>query len=584
MFITLDSVPDQSRYDVVVIGAGAAGMSAALFAAIENSKVLLVEHTEYVGGTSALSAATIWIPNSQHAPSVTSDDSVEKATVFLNGVVGNRSPAKLRDAFLHSGPQAVAVLEANSDVKLWPYATHPDYEQEFEGATLRGRALKPVPFDGRALGTDLHRIRPPIPEFTLFGGMMVDRTDINHLLNLRRSLKSLVHASKILGRYGIDRLSGPRGSRLAMGNALIGRLLLSLKQRGVDILTQTSVREFIVNDGKVEGVVLEGNGVVRRVNSTSGVVLAAGGYSGHKTRRAEMLHQPMPDFSPTAPGSTGEMQDLALALGARFGEGNEDNAFWAPVSVRKRADGTTAVFPHFVMDRSKPGTVCVNQQGRRFVNESTSYHRFGRAMFESNRTVPTIPCFLVTDAVGLKKYGLGMVRMGTRDVSPFLADGYLIQGDTVAELAAKLNVPALALEQTVAAMNAYAKTGVDPEFGRGTTAYHRVNGDASFVGPNPTLGPIATPPYYAMRLYPGDIGAAAGLVIDEWSRVLREGHEPIEGLYACGNEANSIMGGTYPGPGITLGPGITFAWRAIRHALHGPESLTQNAANEIGAF
>jgi succinate dehydrogenase/fumarate reductase flavoprotein subunit len=569
MFIALDTVPDQTQYDIVVIGAGAAGMSAALFAAIENKKVLLVEHTEYVGGTSALSAATIWIPNSHHTPAVSNDDSLNKVTTFLDGVVGNRSPAKLRAAFLESGPQAIAALEANSDLKLRPHATHPDYEQQYEGATLRGRSLEPIPFDGRALGADLHRIRPPIPEFTILGGMMVDRTDINHLLNLRRSLKSFVHASKILGRYGVDRLSGPRGSRLAMGNALIGRLLLSLKKRGVDMLTQTSVQEFIVRDGKVRGVVLESHGVTRRVESTSGVVLAAGGFSRHETRRAEMLHQPMPDFSPTAPGSTGKMQDLALALGARFGEGNEDNAFWTPVSVRKRADGSTAVFPHFVLDRSKPGTVCVNQQGRRFVNEATSYHQFGRAMFESHRTAPAIPCFIITDAVALQKYGLGMVRMATRDVSRFLADGYLVEGNTVAELAAKLKIPAPTLEQTIAAMNAYAGTGIDPEFGRGTTAYHRFHGDASFDGPNPTLGPIATPPYYAVRLYPGDIGAATGLVIDEWARVLKEGNEPIDGLYACGNEANSIMGGTYPGPGITLGPGMAFAYRAIRHALHG---------------
>jgi succinate dehydrogenase/fumarate reductase flavoprotein subunit len=569
MFIALDTVPDQSRYDIVVIGAGAAGMSAALFAAIENRKVLLVEHTEYVGGTSALSAATIWIPNSHHTPAVSNDDSPEKVTTFLDGVVGNRSPAKLRVAFLESGPEAMATLEANTDVKLRPHATHPDYEQQYEGATLRGRALEPIPFDGRALGADLHRIRPPIPEFTILGGMMVDRTDINHLLNLRRSLKSFVHAGKILGRYGVDRLSGRRGSRLAMGNALIGRLLLSLKKRNVDMLTQTSVREFIVRDGKVEGVVLESHGVTRHVESACGVVLAAGGFSRHKTRRAEMLHQPTPDFSPTAPGSTGKMQDLAVALGARFGEGNEDNAFWTPVSVRKRADGTTAVFPHFVLDRSKPGTVCVNQQGRRFVNEATSYHQFGRAMFESHRTAPTIPCFIITDATGLQKYGLGMVRMATRDIRRFLADGYLVEGNTITELAAKLKMPAPALEQTIAAMNAYASTGVDPEFGRGTTAYHRFHGDASFDGPNPTLGPIATPPFYAVQLYPGDIGAATGLVIDEWARVLKEGNEPIKGLYACGNEANSIMGGTYPGPGITLGPGMTFAYRAIRHALQG---------------
>jgi succinate dehydrogenase/fumarate reductase flavoprotein subunit len=218
------------------------------------------------------------------------------------------------------------------------------------------------------------------------------------------------------------------------------------------------------------------------------------------------------------------------------------------------------------MDRSKPGTVCVDQTGRRFVNESTSYHLFGRAMFEHNKQVPCIPCFIITDAAGLKKYGLGMVRMGTRNLAPYLADGYLVEGATVAELAGRIGVPAANLESTIAAMNRYAADGSDTEFGRGTTPYHRANGDAS-VGPNPTLGPIARAPYYAVRLYPGDIGAATGLVINEWAQVTRADNSPIAGLYACGNEANSIMGGTYPGPGITIGPAITFAYRAIRHAL-----------------
>jgi hypothetical protein len=260
------------------------------------------------------------------------------------------------------------------------------------------------------------------------------------------------------------------------------------------------------------------------------------------------------------------VQDIALRLGARFGEGNLDNAFWAPVSIRKRADGSIASFPHFVMDRSKPGTVCVDQTGRRFVNESCSYHLFARAMFEHDRTVPCIPCFIITDAMGMRRYGLGMVRMGSRNLSPYLADGYLAQATTIAELAGKIGVPAANLETTIVAMNACAASGLDLEFGRGSTAYHRANGDPS-VGPNPTLGPISTPPYYAVRLYPGDIGAATGLVINEWAQVTRDDGSPIGGLYACGNEANSVMGGTYPGPGITIGPAITFAYRAVRHAL-----------------
>ena len=566
MFRTIDSIAERARYDLVVIGAGAGGMSAALFAAIRNRKVLLVESTEYVGGTSALSAATIWIPNSHHAAAVDQNDSRENASHFLNAAVGNRSPAALREAFLDSGPEAIATLEACSDVKLRPYATHPDYEQQHEGATMRGRALEPVPFDGRLLGRDLQRIRPPIPEFTIFGGMMVGRDDINHLLNVRTSWRSFAHAAKIVARYGVDRLSGPRGSRLVMGNALIGRLLLSLRKHGADILTKTTVKDFVMQNGSVTGVVLASNGVTQRVLASKGVVLAAGGYNRHSTGPNGPPRQG-PIHSPSAPGHTGAIQDLAIKLGARLGEGNLDSTYWAPVSIRRRPDGSTAVFPHFTMDRSKPGTVCVDQSGQRFVNESCSYHLFARAMFEHDRTRPCIPCFIITDITGLRKYGLGMVRMGTRNLAPHLADGYLIEGATVAELAGKINVNAAALTRTVANMNAYAKSGIDPEFGRGTTPYHRVNGDAS-VGPNPTLGPVSTAPFYAVRLYPGDIGAATGLVINEWAQVTKADEEPIAGLYACGNEANSIMGGVYPGPGITIGPAITFAYRAVRHALN----------------
>ncbi len=566
MFVTLDQIPEGATYDVIIVGSGAAGMAAAVFAAIAGHKPLVIERTEYVGGTSALSAATTWAPNSQHAEAVAGDDGFENAKRFLDGAVGNHSSAALREAFLRSAPEAIATLESKTDVHFRPYATHPDYEQQHEGATMRGRTLEPVPFDGRQLGDGLNYIRPPHPEFSVFGGMMIDRTDINHMLGIRKSAKSFAHALKIMGHYGMDRLAGRRGSRLVMGNALIGRMLFTLQKRGATIATKTSAKSFLTDADDVTGLVLESEGVRRVVHARHAVVLAAGGFN-RGARRAEMLPQPTPDHSPAAPGHTGEMQDLALQLGARFGESNVDNAFWAPVSVRKRKDGTTAVFPHFVMDRSKPGTVCVNQAGARFTNESSSYHLFGRAMFEANKVSPCIPCYLVTDAEGLKKYGLGMVRLTDRDYAPVIADGYLVEGGTLAELAAKLNIPAGALERTVADMNRYAKTGIDPQFGRGTTDYHRINGDATSPGPNPTLGPIATAPFYAVRLYPGDIGAATGLVTDEWARVLTADNSPIGRLYACGNEANSIMGGVYPGPGITIGPAIVFAYRAIRDAL-----------------
>ena len=296
------------------------------------------------------------------------------------------------------------------------------------------------------------------------------------------------------------------------------------------------------------------------------VILAGGGFTRNLARRQEMLSQPVPAHSPAAPGATGELQELALNLGAHFGEGNLDNAFWSPVSVRQRADGSTAVFPHFILDRSKPGTLCVNKSGKRFVNESADYHLFARAMFEANKRSPSIPAYLIADATALKKYGLGMVRPGGRGLKPFLADGYLTQGATLRELAEKLGLDAGNFERTVAAMNAYAKTGIDPEFARGTTPYHHAAGDPA-VKPNPNLGPIATPPFYAVKLMPGDIGAANGLVTSEDAQVLGFNDLPIGRLYACGNDMQSAMGGTYPGPGITLGPAITFAYRAVRHAL-----------------
>ncbi|MDK9696534.1 MAG: FAD-dependent oxidoreductase [Siculibacillus sp.] len=567
MIVALEALSPDAAYDLVVVGSGAAGLAAALFAALEGGRVLIVERTEFVGGTTALSAGTTWVPGTRHAATVAAEDDRATASRFLDGVVGDHAPRPLREAFLDAGPAAIERLERETLVHFRPYATHPDYEQQVEGATLRGRALEPLPFDGRRLGPLLHRIRPPIPEFTLFGGMMVDRTDVGHLLKIGRSLRSTAHAAAILARYGLDRSRGPRGTRLVMGNALVGRFLASLATRRVDLLVETEVDRLETGATGIEALVLRRGDTTRKVATRLGVVDAAGGFNRHPTRRAELLPAPVPDWSPAAPGHTGAMQDLALGLGARFSTAQAQPAFWAPVSLRRRGDGTMAVFPHFVLDRSKPGTVCVDGGGRRFVDEAISYHRFGEAMFAGHAIRPTIPCLIVTDATGLRRYGLGQVRMGTRDLSGPIADGYLIEGASLAELAAKAGVPAEALAASVAEINAAAASGVDPALGRGATAYERHNGDSAHPGPNPTLGEIVTPPFYAVRLHVGDIGAAAGLVIDASARVLDGDDRPIPGLWACGNEAASIMGGTYPGPGITIGPAIVFAHLAVADAF-----------------
>jgi succinate dehydrogenase/fumarate reductase flavoprotein subunit len=259
------------------------------------------------------------------------------------------------------------------------------------------------------------------------------------------------------------------------------------------------------------------------------------------------------------------LHDLLLKAGARYGTDHRDTAFWSPVSVR--ADGSTAVFPHFIFDRGRPGTITVNSQGRRFVNEALSYHPFTQAMFEANETAPSIPAFLITDEDGLRKYGLGMVRPSRFGRAGFLKDGYLVSAPTLAELAGRLEIDPAALTETVARFNGFAASGIDPDFGRGGTDYQRITaGDLSHK-PNPCLGPIARAPFYAVRLYPGDIGAATGLVTDEDARVLRDDGSAVGRLYACGNDMNSVMGGNYPGPGITIGPGLVFSYIAVRHIV-----------------
>lgn len=557
--------------DIVVIGAGGAGMAAALFAAIDGASVLLVEHTEVVGGTTALSAGTTWIPGTHHAASVNPADTLEAAAQYLTNAIGDRSPTALRQAFLDKGCEAIATLESKTDVKFRPYPKHPDYISDLEGSTLCGRALEPLPFDGSLLGEHFKLIRPPIPEFTVLGGMMVDRTDINHLLAMTKSWDSFKHSVRIVLRHAFDRLRFSRGTRLVMGNALVARLLYSLSKReNVSLALNTFVEKL----SGTEVTLKQGSGndaICRMIKVNGGVILASGGFNRHATLRGEMLGKADPAWCPAAAGHTGAAQDMARGLGAQYGTvqpaANATNAFWAPVSLRKRADGSTAAFPHFVMDRAKPGMLTVNSAGKRFVNESTSYHLFALAMQQAN----AVPAFLICDAAALTRYGLGMVRpnakAGDRALQSFLDDGYLTQATTLAELAQKLDIAAEALQATVTRFNGFVASGADLDFQRGTTAYQQNIGDTAWTGKNPNLGALEQAPFYAVRLYPGDIGASTGLETDAKARVLREDGLPIQGLYAVGNDMHSIMGGVYTAPGITIGPGIVFGYIAAKHAL-----------------
>lgn len=568
----LERLPDGDTFDLIVIGSGGAGFSAALNAAIDGARVLLIERTAYVGGTTALSAATSWIPGTRKGLAVNPDDTPERVATFLNHAVGERSSAAMRQVFIDNGPKAVAKLEDHTAVQFQVRQLHPDYLSELEGSALRGRAIEPHPFDGKLLGPNLPLVRPPIPEFTVLGGMMVDRDDIFHLLRITQTWVSLQYCLRILSRHYADRIFQTRSTRLVMGNAMIARLLYSYVQRKGELITNAEVKQLIKAEGRVSGVKVrqtnsDGTVVERTLHARAGVVLASGGFNRHGARRAALLPGAQEKWCPAGPGHTGIAQQLALDVGAHFGPQGVSHAFWAPVSVRQRQDGSTAAFPHFVMDRGKPGMITVDSQGQRYVNESTSYHLFGIAMQERHVTVPAVPSWLVCDAAALKRYGLGMIRPGGKGLEPYLADGYLKQGDTVETLAQHIGIPPKGLRETIDRFNGFADKGVDEDFQRGTTDYQRANGDASWPGPNPCLGALRQGPFYAIALYPGDIGASTGLETNADAQVLDVHGEPIAGLYACGNDMQSIMGGVYPAPGITIGPGITFGYLAARHAL-----------------
>ena len=562
--VGLSDIPDGQSFDVIVVGAGAAGMSAALFAAISGLKPLLVEHSDRVGGTSAYSAGSAWIPNTRHAVLVDADDSLEKAALYLRHSVGNESPESMRMAFLSSGPDAVAALEQKSQVQFRARRLHPDYNSNLPGSTLKGRVLEAAPFDGRALGSMFGLVREPIPEFTVLGGMMVNQEDVLNFLSAGRSWRAFRHSAELLVRHAADRLSHPRGTRLMMGNALAARLLISLRDRNVPVLLKATVTAIDGENGSPSSVTVVQDGVTRRFSCRGGIISATGGFNRHPQLRSRLLRRPVAEYCPGAPGHTGELHQLLFGLGARYGDDGRDSAFWAPVSVRKRSNGEDAVFPHFIFDRGRPGTITVNQSGQRFVNEALSYHPFAQAMFEADAKSPSIPAYLIADETALRKYGLGMVRPGRMGRAPFLKDGYLTQAESLAELATKLGIDQPNLVATVARFNQFAKAGVDQDFGRGSTDYQRITAGDMNHAPNPCLGALETPPFYAVRLFPGDIGAATGFVTDESACVLRQDGSRIEKLYACGNDMHSVMGGNYPGPGITLGPAIVFAYIAVR--------------------
>ena len=569
-------------YDVIILGSGAAGLAAAVTASSRGLKVLLVEKAAAFGGTSAISGGAVWLHDTDQARAAGHHLPAEQMRSYLKQVIGKGYKPELIEAFIEQGREALRYLQTHSELKYSLRPLSPDYYPDLPGGTQTGRALEIDEYDGRRLGEHFKDLQRPPDGMLLFGGMMVNRVDIQHFLSCKRSAKSLWHCLKLMGRYAIDRISHPRGTRLTVGNALIARLATTALANGVDLWLQASTESLIVENSRVTGARISWRGQTRSVLAQGGVVLATGGCAASPGAAELRPVTGAPHWSMSPATNTGDGHQLAASVQAAMGEHLKANFFWAPVSVLHKADGSVERFPHLVTDRAKPGVIAVNGAGRRFVNESDSYHSFVESMFANEGA--NAPCWLICDADALNTYGLGLARPRPVDNSALIDAGYLLRADSLAQLAAMTGVDAGNLQQTLTQFNADAEQGIDQQFGKGSTAYNRYMGDPLHT-PNPCIRPLRKAPYYAIQLFTGDLGSARGLVTNARGNVLNRLGVPVPGLYAAGNEMNSIMDGTYPGPGITLGPGLTFGYLAandIARRLQEPAShLSHTGENHV---
>lgn len=559
----------EEQCDVLVCGSGAAGLTAALVAASEGLDVILCEKSDLIGGTTARSAGTLWMPG---APPIDRNGRAESPAVveqYLRHELGPYHDQALVGAFLDAAPRAIRYLEEHTEVRF-QHVENPDYHSDAPGGSTYGRGIAPVPFDARLLGDDFALLRPPLDIHLVLGGMMVGRREVPMLLQPFRSLLALRTATRIVSAHLWSRIRYPRGTRLLLGNALVARYLVSLRKAGVRIWTKSGLISLIQDSGRVQGALIGSVDGERRIRARRGVVLATGGLAHDVDARSTLMQRFPHRYSLVCEANTGEGIAVARGIGAALNVDMASPAFWSPASAMRHPDGREVIWIHGHMDRGKPGLLAVDANGQRFVNESDSYHDFVMAQFDRIGDAPGhIPAYLICDHRFIRRYGLGMIIPIYGRLKHFERSGYLYRADSIRKLAERLGVDAGNLERSIRQYDEDARVGKDSEFGRGSSAFNRFNGDVENQ-PNPCMHPLDRPPFYAIRVEPCSIGHALGLATDPDSRVLDEAGNPIKGLYACGNDMASVMRGCYPGPGITLGPAVAFAYRAAMDVVNRP--------------
>ncbi|GGH59240.1 FAD-dependent oxidoreductase [Frigidibacter albus] len=556
--------------DLLVIGSGAAGLSAAVTAAHHGLRVIVVEKDAVLGGTSAWSGGWIWAPGNPVCARTGTVDSLETAETYLRAVLGNHFDAPRVHAFLTHAPRMVAFFETHTALTFEPGSQIPDTYGHLPGAGTGGRSVIAVSYDGRALGPLMRLLRPPLRETSFLGLTIQAGADLRAFMTMTRQPRAFAYVIRRMARHLWDLGRHGRAMQLRNGSALVARLMRSAADLGVEFRTDSPALRLLIEDGRVTGAVVAAGGAEQTIRATRGVVLASGGFPQDSARRAAQFPQNDTHVSLAVPTATGDGLRMAEAVGARQGETASPGA-WCPVSQVRWPDGRQAPFPH-IIERGKPGVIAVLPNGQRFCNEGLGYHDFVEALLRNTPPGQPPEAWLIATRAFQRRYGLGISRPFPLPLRPWLRRGYLKSGQTPEALAKACGIDPAGLRATLDDWNRHAAKGEDPAFHRGTTPYMRLQGDASH-GPNPCVAPIDRPPYLAVKVIPGSFGTFAGLETDAAARVL-QGGAPIPGLYAAGTDMASVMGGFYPAGGINLGPALTFGHIAALHAAGALENAT----------
>jgi len=542
---------NQAEFDVVVVGSGAAGMTAALTAARRGLRAVVLEKTQYFGGSTARSGGGIWAPGNEVLRKAGVRDAPDQASAYLAHVAGPNVQEKRREALLTHGPDMLALVRASAPVEFAWVPGYADYYPEAPGGLAQGRSIEPVPFNGRVLGGELAHLNPPY--LPAPKGVTITQADYRWLSLGIRHPRSILAAAKVAGRSARSRLL--RQHTLSMGQALAAGLRAGLARSGVPVWLGTPMTGLRVDGGRVTGVQVTRDGQPALVLATRGVLIASGGFERNELMRRRYQRPPIgTEWTTGSAGNTGDGIIAGESAGAALDL--MDDAWWGPAVPLSGG-------PYFCLaERSLPGCILVNGAGQRFVNESAPYVDAVHAMYDAHSAVnPHIPSWLVFDQRYRNSYVFAGLPPGKPLPRRWYRAGATASAATLAGLADQVGVDADGLSKTVTRFNEFAEAGLDEDFRRGDSAYDRYYSDPR-CRPNPNLAPLSDPPFHAAKIVPGDLGTKGGLRTDERARVLRANGTPIPGLYAAGNASASVMGHSYAGAGATIGPAMTFGYLA----------------------